>query len=102
MFKTFIYHKISRDRFEVSPDSTADLANDFKLIGWTNESDLNNVFQMFNTIDVPFWEHPDVTLNDGLEGARSLSVGDVIQTKEGDLFEVQPMGFKKVQWVSNS
>ena len=99
MFKTNVYHKTGRDRFEVSTTGAVDLDKDFELIGHTTEQDPNEVFRLFNTVDYPFWLNPEVELWGDLEGARSLSVRDVIQTHEGDLLEVAPFGFNKVHWT---
>lgn len=92
---TNIFHKQGRDAFFESENGKVNPA-DFKLIGWTDETDLNKVYELFNSIDAPFWENPRVQLHSKLQGARSLSVGDLIQLDTGEIFEVASFGFNKV------
>lgn len=60
------------------------------------EQALEHVYQAANSIDAPFWHNPGVMLLGGLEGARSLDVGDVVITDEGEAFQVAGCGFTKI------
>lgn len=55
--------------------------------------DLGDVFGLTNTHHGDWWNNPEVL---AFREARSLSIGDVVITEEGEIYTVAPNGYGRV------
>ena len=61
-------------------------------------SDLEEVFEITNTNDAPWWNHPQVSMLHVPPPLRSTSVGDLVASGH-DLWLVEGIVWRQVRWV---
>jgi len=97
----FIFHVteearkgLSWIRAEVA--TVLDFDKNFELVADVNlPDDIDLAFQLTNSIEDNWWEHPGVTKG-SKEGYRSTSVGDVIELSDGTYHMVDGSGWVEV------
>jgi len=102
--KAKIFHKINRPFItageQVSIDDYEEVgsySNEWPVRDNTNYSPfLNKAFEASNTITKHWSKNKGIT---GGIGARSTSVGDLMQVDSGGFFEVRSIGFRKIEVV---
>ena len=94
-----VWHK-RVERFFESKTGVVDLT-DYDLVCKVVAEKLDQVYRLCNigrTLEDPWFENDEVTLVLNLEGARSLSVGDLVfEGGTGILWEVASIGWNEVQ-----
>lgn len=70
---------------------------DYHLIAEVCTDDLDDAYRLTNTIEAPWWSNPGVqffgSVEHGLKGARSTSVGDILECVNKDRYAVGRAGF---------
>lgn len=91
--------KIYHAAFEPEPELVAEI----EVGGDTNDERLNEAYRLTQNLDLPWVDGASQLFGEAARhmGARSTSVGDVIETAEG-LFMVAPFGFRKIESVDEA
>ena len=96
MAKFKVWHK--RNTMFNLEENVADTFNrgDYQAVAEVETENIDDVFQLTNTIEHSWWLNPGVLhLFDGL-GCRSTSVGDLIEDASGKFHRVDTAGFTEV------
>lgn len=88
---TVVYHD-KKPSFGMSEEPRT-WPDDYDVAAEVDSDDLDDVYELTNTITQPWWE------NDGVKNAkpaRSTSVGDIVVTSQDVVFLVLPVGWKEI------
>ena len=73
---------------------------DYELVAVVNCEHVGETFQLTNSIERGWWENEEVCFVKDADGARSTSVGDLVEDESGKLFLCCSIGWKEVVWNS--
>ena len=94
-----VYHAIS-SRFFDDGQSNVERSN-LHQVAEVETDDLEVAYERTNTIHTSWWENTGVRFlgspEYGMEGCRSTSVGDVLETQDGKFHIVASVGFRNVE-----
>jgi hypothetical protein len=92
-----VYHQVE-PTFRAS--KTGVVNDDLHLVAEVATDNLNEAYQLTNTIDNSWWKNYGVKFlgspEYGMKGCRSTSVGDVMEL-DGKFYQVDSVGFSSVQ-----
>ena len=98
-----VWHKTGPGRF--CADGAPNFPDGYELVASVHSNSLDTAYHLTNTIECGWWENDGVTVHDGptwiehegVKGTRSTSVGDVLATEDGKLFECAPFGWSEIE-----
>ena len=78
--------------------SKAEFPQDYDLVAEIRSDDLEEIFDLTNTIEEPWWVSPRVVATfPGSRGCRSTSVGDVVKMDDGKIMRCEGFGWKELE-----
>ena len=75
---------------------THEFPEEYSHVATVDSEDLNQVFQLTNSVTKPWWENEGVEKEFIGDGCRSTSVGDVVVLSNGDHYRCDPIGWTKL------
>ena len=95
-FMAEVFH-VKNPTFGISA-SKAEFPQDYVLVAEIKSDDLEEIFELTNTIEEPWWVSPRVVATfPGSGGCRSTSVGDVVKMDDGKVMRCEGFGWKELE-----